>query len=271
MQSVVVAVDFSKGSLKALEYSANLASIIKAQLHVLWIEEALLSEMGIDKGKGLRTEAKQQLAALTQNLSKEYPQLPVQVKLRKGKVYQELFEEIKEHPSPILVIGAHGLSGFEEFWIGTNAMRVVAGVHCPVILIKAGYVVRKQFSKILMPIDHTPQTLHKAATVCAFAKDLKMDVNILALGSSLKSLDRVVENHVKKVVSRLSGQGVPYITDVLSGNYSIASVIDHALMVDADMVAIQYEGLGLANQQPDQMAMQMVSFCPLPVLCINKG
>ena len=271
MKDIVVAIDFSKGSAHALEYAIELGNITESNIIMVWVDNQSVLEPHITiESSELREESKKGLEELANNYRRKLKPGKITYKIRKGKVYQELAAQAKQSECAILVTGTHGVTGFEEYWIGSNASRVVAYSPCPVISVKYNYDINRGIRKILLPIDHTPQTVHKAFFTTVFAKHFGADIKILALYTSrLKTLQRVVDNHVARVEKYFSGQNVNYIVDTLITDNLTTAIIDHAREEDVDLISI------ITDTQNEvtatilgQFAQQLVNYSPVPVLSI---
>jgi nucleotide-binding universal stress UspA family protein len=272
MKDIVVAIDFSKGSLHALEYAIELANLTHANVSMVWVDNISASEVPFaTESKELRNEAKGNFDELLATYKGKLLHGKLSAKVRKGRVYQELAAFVKLNNSSLLVVGAHGSSGFEEYWVGTNAFRIVSSCSCPVVTVKYNYEVLRGCRKILLPVYHTAQTLHKVAFTADLAKASGADINILALNSSgLKSMQRIVDSNVAKVKKHLDEKDVNYIVDSINSENIAADIIEHALMVDADLLAIMTDVNDQANTiLLGPFAQQLVNYSPIPVLSLH--
>lgn len=272
MKDIVVAIDFSKGSERALEYAIELANLAHANVNMVWVDNIGAAELAfVNESKELRNEAKGNFDELLDTYKKKLVNGKLSAKVRKGRVYQELATYIKQNESSLLIVGAHGSSGFEEYWIGTNAFRIVSSSTIPVVTVKYNYNVNRGYRKILLPVYHNNQTLQKVAFTADLAKATGADINILALNSSgLRSMQRIVDSNVSKVQKHLDEKGINYITDNCNCDNLAVSIIDHARMVDADLIAIMTD----VNDQASSIllgpyAQQLVNYSPVPVLSIH--
>lgn len=273
MKDIVVAIDFSKGSIHALEYAIELANLTHANVTMLWVENNVsVNEVAFAKeSKELRNEAKDNFDELLENYKGKLINGKLSAKVRKGRVYQELANYVKQSDCCLLIVGAHGSSGFEEYWIGTNAFRIVSSSASPVVTVKYNYDIQRGYRKILLPVYHTVQTLHKVAFTADLAKATGADVNILALNSSgLKSMQRIVDSNVSKIKSHLDEKGINYIVDSISSENVAADIIEHARMVDADLIAIMTDVQDQVNSiLLGPFAQQLVNYSPVPVLSVH--
>jgi nucleotide-binding universal stress UspA family protein len=274
MKDIVVAIDFSKGSIHALEYAIELANLTSANVTMVWVENISGNELLFPKeSKELRSEAKGNLDELLEEYKGKLTPGKLTAKVRKGRVYNELTNFVKQNDCCLLIVGAHGSSGFEEFWIGTNAFRIVSSSMSPVITVKYNYDIKRGFRKILLPVYHNTQTLHKVEFTAKLAKATGADINILAINSSgLKSLQRVVDSNLAKVKTHLEAKGVNYIVDQINSENIAGDIIEHARMVDADLIAIMTDIQDQANSVLlGPYAQQLVNYSPVPVVSIHPN
>lgn len=272
MKDIVVAIDFSKGSTHALEYAIELANLTHANISMVWVDNLSNTEVGFAaESKELRNEAKGNFDELVEKYQDKLIHGKLITKVRKGRVYQELSNYVKQNECCLLILGTHGTSGFEEFWIGTDAFRIVSSLTSPVITVKHNYEIKRGYRKILMPIYHSVQTIQKVAFTADLARATGADIYILALNSTgLKSMDRLVEANLAKAKIILEEKGVNYIAESINSKNVGADIIDHAHMVDADLIAIMTDSQDQASSIIlGPIAQQLINNSPVPVLSIH--
>ena len=272
MKDIVVAIDFSKGSTHALEYAIELANHTHANVSMVWVDNLNGTEAGFAaESKELRNEAKGNFDELIEKYKDKLVHGKLITKVRKGRVYQELANFVKQNDCCLLIVGTHGTSGFEEFWIGTDAFRIVSSITSPVITVKYNYEIKRGYRKILLPVYNTAQTLQKVCFTADLARATGADINILAVNSSgLKSLNRIVDVNVAKVEKHLEEKGVNYIIDRINSKNIGADIIDHARKVDADLIAIMTDTQDQASSiMLGPIAQQLINNSPVPVLSIH--
>lgn len=272
MKDIVVAIDFSKGSIHALEYAIELANLIHANISMVWVDNISGNEVAFaNESKELRNEAKGNFDEVLAKYKEKLVHGKLTTKVRKGRVYQELANYVKQNDCCILIVGTHGSSGFEEFWIGTNAFRIVSSIASPVITVKYNYEIQRGYRKILLPIYNTTQTLQKVAFAADLARATGADINILALNSSgLKSMDRIVDSNVSKVEKHLDEKGVNYLVDSINTKNIAVDIIEHARLVDADLITIMTDIQDQASSiLLGPIAQQLINYSPVPVLSIH--
>ncbi len=137
MKQIIVAIDFSKCSVHALEYAINIANRIKSNILMVWVDNVRSEESVFQDGQESgRKEIVDNFEELASKYRKDLLEGEITYKVRKGKVHIEIANQAKYSDAMIVVAGTHGVTGFEEFWIGSNAYRIVTYAPCPVITVR---------------------------------------------------------------------------------------------------------------------------------------
>lgn len=271
MKNILVAIDFSKGSVHAFRYSLKLAEQLHGNITMLWVD----NETGIGSGLShedneYRNEAIKNFNDLIVKYGESFSG-EIQYKLRRGKVYQEVATMARMIEADMIVAGTHGVTGFEQYWIGSNAYRIVSYAPCPVITVRFDYDFDHKITNIVLPVDSTMETKQKVPFACGLAQDLGATMHIIGLHSTtLKSLQRKTTGNVEEVVKYCQKEGVAYVTSEMQAADVTKGLVNYATEHNADVIAIMTEqqrsasGLLLGPQ-----AQQLVNFSPVPVLSIQ--
>lgn len=274
MKWIVVAIDFSKCSIHALEYAIETANRIKANILMVWIDSSVSSEYVFPEEEcEIRFERKRHFEKLQEKYKDKLTGGKFDYKLRKGKVSLEVAKQARNVKAELLICGTHGISGFEEFWIGSNAYKIVIHSSCPVITVRVDFKLKSLINKILLPIDGSAQTAKKVFYAAKFAKYSNSEVHVLALYSnSVKAIQRRTDNSVKTVKKYLEENDIPCkINSLISENITFATM-DYASKNDIDLIAIMTEQeITPSRSILGTTAQQIISNSASPVLCIHEN
>jgi|FaiFalFF_MnMetaG_3_1042247.scaffolds.fasta_scaffold01230_5 nucleotide-binding universal stress UspA family protein len=105
--------------------------------------------------------------------------------VRLGKPADELVEEARAWPAPVLVLGSHGRGGVGRAVIGSVTDRVVRTASCPVLVVRAGGPALERIEHVLVPLDGSPRAERALPYAIALAE---------RAGARL-TLARVAETH----------------------------------------------------------------------------
>lgn len=272
MQAIVVAIDFSNISLHALEYTIPIANKFKANILMVWVDKISPTEsLYPDTSNQNRLEAIKRFDEIIRQYTKRMGKgLKLEYKLKRGKIYREIDQLVKQEGAGLIIAGTHGISGFEEYWIGSNAYKIVTYTSSPVIVIRHDYEIRKGISRILAPIDSSPETIQKLPYIVTLAKLFKSEVHVLATHSShLSSIQRLAEKYVQQATTYLFANEVPFVEDSIVSNDLTKATLQYAVNVGVDLVSIMTEQETPSNALLGLRAQQMISQSPMPVLCIH--
>jgi nucleotide-binding universal stress UspA family protein len=142
MPGIVVGVDGSTGSHKALEWAAREAGAHHAPLIVLTVNPVAISQWtgtpisypAADQPQEAEAQQAAQVAAtkVTSELGDGQP-ASVSVRAVSGSVAQELLNA--SHDADLLVVGSRGGGGFASLRLGSVSTQVVWHASCPVVVV----------------------------------------------------------------------------------------------------------------------------------------
>jgi nucleotide-binding universal stress UspA family protein len=140
MRTIVAPTDFSSVSINALNYAADLAAAIDAELILLHVVQIpiIVSEIpftSVDYEK-IPEEAEHELAVLVNQLfTRTKDRINIHHKLRVGSVGPEL-EDLCEIKKPFAVVmGTKGAVAAERLFLGSNIMFAINSLKYPVLIV----------------------------------------------------------------------------------------------------------------------------------------
>jgi nucleotide-binding universal stress UspA family protein len=272
MKKIVAAIDFSKASLNALEYGLMIAKKAGADVLMVWVDNTTSDESMEEENPA---EIRKEKVNLFKELQKKYkdliPENKIEYKTRKGKVYTEIANLARSIDCDMIVTGTHGVSGFEEFWIGSNAYRIVTHAPIPVVTLRLDFKA-DGINKIVMPIDSSQETRQKVPFAAQMAELFGSEIHVLSLyTTNFKSVRKRVDNYAEQAVNFLKERKIKYKTKVLESDNVTKSTIGYATDVGADLIAIMTEQeTTTANLFLGPYAQQMVNHSPIPILSVRS-
>ena len=270
-RQIIVAVDFSKNSEHALEYAVVIANIVHADIILVWVDKPESDEsIYSNEVTEVRQEAKKRMEDWVAKYQPKLKHGKISFKLRKGKVYKEVANMAKYHDAYLVMTGAHGVSGFEAFWIGSNANKIVTNTECPVITIRDSFNVKKGIRKVVMPIDNSPSTRQKVPFAMEFSKCFCSEIHVLELlSSNLKTVQAMVKGYTAQVSKYLTENEVKHVVHSVKAENNTTATIKYAEEIGADLIIIMTEQEGSGNFILGPYAQQMVNNSPIPVMSVH--
>jgi len=134
LKNILVPLDFSERSLKALQYAVPLAKQFGAKLtllHVLKgppvypVDFAYLASLGHDQLTVIETKLEDMIP----------PELPVETTVRQSAVLEAILEVATEVAADLIITTTHGYTGLKHVFTGGIAESIVRRAPCPVLVV----------------------------------------------------------------------------------------------------------------------------------------
>jgi len=122
--------------------------------------------------------------------------IKVEIHCQFGNVSDTINDIIPKSKIDLVVIGAHGSSGFKNFFIGSDAMSAVKHSICPVLVIPE-HSAKTTFSEILYPVRFVEGVVQKYDYIVPNIE--KNDSNVHLLGIADADTFIEMENELKKI------------------------------------------------------------------------
>lgn len=271
---ILVGIDFSDCSINALEHAITIARKAKAGISMVWINHLDYSkEIFSVEPQNLEKEVKSRFEELINKYKYHLDDRNITYHIRKGKVYKEVCKLAQEVEAFLVVIGTHGSSGFEEFWIGSNANRIVSACESPIITIRGGIDIGTDLKKIVLPLDSTKITRQKLPLTALLAKYFVSEVHILGLfTTSSDDIRYRIRNYVAQAEEYLTENDIRFKSTFVEADNITEDTIKYATKVGANLISIMTEQeTSTANLLLGPYASQMVNHSPIPVLSIQPS
>lgn len=273
MKQLLVAFDFSKNALKALEYALEVANKTGATLNLVWVDNSNTPDNVLNIDYELRIETRKLLDEIIPQYESRLHHGRINTLLRKGKVYQEVANAARLVEAEIVFAGTHGVSGYEQFWIGSNAYRIVTGSPCPVITLRGDYDIKPHVIKrIVLPLDSTPETRQKLPYAAKIASRFGAEVLPLILyNSPLNVIRKRMRSYGDEAVKCLSEKNIPNRLTEIEADQIVSSIIDFAKKEEADLICIMTEQSTTSGSMfLGPYAQQIINYSVIPVLSIQS-
>ncbi|MEX1140446.1 MAG: universal stress protein [Bacteroidota bacterium] len=144
LNRILVPIDFSDHSRKALQYAVPFAKKFNASIDLIYVVEPTVYPADFSFGQvgfpaiedELRKRGADELDELLQkDIAK---QVPAKRAVRTGKAFYEILLYAKEERIDFIIIATHGHSGIEHALFGSTAEKVVRKASCPVLVVRTG-------------------------------------------------------------------------------------------------------------------------------------
>ncbi len=273
-KNVIVGIDFSECSYNAMLHAISLAGKLNTTLTLLFVvtpDEKIMVDSVEKESSDIITYAQTRLSELVEECKKSLPNQEVKYKIRMGKPSREINTEAKIQGDAITVLGTHGCSGFEEFFIGSSAFKTVSGSYNPIMTIREGINIHRDLTDILLAIDDTRETLQKLKVAARLAKAFQAKIHIMgAYVQKYPEICQIVDANVTFAENFLTEKDIRYETSKIENDRKVESVIEEARKRDVNLIIVMKE-VELAGETQFILAPfseRIVNRSPIPILTI---
>ena len=187
MKTILVPSDFSACAANATDVAVNLAQRFGATLHLYTrIDLPRNWESFTEAEKEKHPEALQNIrnvGVLMKDLQNQNPTVAIETAYSGGNLTENINEYVKKHGVDFVVMGSHGKSGKNEFFMGSNTQRAVRMVHCPVLVIK-DKLKRTDFKKVVYPSAFNSNDKEAFLKFKDFIKHFIPEIHLVAIQTS---------------------------------------------------------------------------------------
>jgi len=269
MNNFIVPIDFSVDSLKGLEWA-----VLFSQKKIINIQMVYVLTDGSNFQPSVAVQEHKYAQDQFKKLVREYkPRLGKGSKLKfivkKGKVYREVVNQVNSFQDSVVSASTHGASGFEELFIGSNALKIMAATEQPVFTLRQTPV-PTQIKRIVVPIKRHRATRQKAPIAGDIAELFGAELHVISVSTSnnKRYLDRL-ETYTNQVVNFFKARELTCVTKTLVGESLASLTCNYAEAVDADLIIIMSSAIDKWNVILGSYAQQMVNKTGVPLLSIT--
>ena len=297
--NVVVPIDFSAESLKALTYAAALLRSAEGTLHLVHVVDVdysyalptlLMAEPIVTTPEVARVNE-----AELKKLAARFcgPEIAPRIHVKVGRAFDQICAVAREVAADLLVIATHGHTGLKHLVLGSTAERVVQHAPCPVLVVRDeerdlidddGGV---RLEKILVPVDFSECSTHAVNYALAVAKAHGATLVFLhsiqvqplmpterydgfARMPTPGVIERAARLQMRKFVRGFDAQGVTIETVIATGRPA-QQICAYAAASDVDLIVTSTHGLtGFAHILIGSTAEHVVRYARSPVLVVPR-
>ncbi len=269
MKKIIVPVDFSNDSFKAVDLALHVAENMKAGIELIYVMEEKHDPYSTSTEEH-RAEVEKEFKESVNKYKDKLAHGEITYEIAHGKVYKEVINHAKYQDAELIVTSTHGSSGFEELFIGSNAHRMITFSEVPVLVIRND-VPKQKFKRILLPVNDSRESRQKVPFVADFAKFFDATIVVQPIPSTKdERTEKLVESYLKQTTDYLDKAGTKYETkDLMKGDF--ADNVINAINDDGvDLIAlIAIEEENVASYVFSGNIHEIVRKADVPVLTIH--
>ncbi len=268
MTNFIVPVDFSVDSLKGLEWAIMFSKTQPVNIQLLYVlsnSSNFQPSVVEQEHRYAQTEFKKLIVAYEPRLGKGSKMRFI---IKKGKVYREVVNQVNSYKNAMVCASTHGASGFEELFIGSNALKIIAATEQPVFTVRKE--VPRDIKKIVLPIKLHRDTRQKSNIAADLARIFNAELHIVSVSTSKNKRDLVrLDSYATQVEGYMKAANLSCVRKTLTGDNLASLTCNYAEAVNADLSIIMSNAVDKWNVLLGSYVQQMVNLSSIPLLSIT--
>ena len=270
---IAVPTDFSESANVAIDHAVDIAKRFNADIFLIHVLETGAYQGLFSPSNRTEYNEKEEAQKKLQEDAHKLEQttgLNVSQTVVSGRIYEQIVTAATESEADLIIMGTHGTSGWEEFFVGSNAFKVVTQSACPVLSIQKD-ATKTELKNIILPIDNTPESRQKVKQAATMAKKFGSTIHIAALLTDGDADVRFeFDAKIKQVTDYFDRESIPYTQTTLQGANLATMTMNFAESKGGNLIVMMTE------QEPNltgflmgPFAQQIVNHSRIPVLSVS--
>lgn len=262
--------DFSPSAENALNYAIYVARKFKASLLLFHSDEysSLLDSPSVHAYSGYSALSEAIERVSRDSLKDLVSRIPPDIKTRSiytvGRAYHQILMTSFDEKSDLIVMGTQGRSNLSNYFMGSNAERVVRHSTCPVLTVRKGQS-SPEFKKIVFGVDFSLSNIDligKAVDLASHFGAHLLLANIETMEDEFSDSD----DAFRQILSETDFKGVAHSTKVNRNANVYDGLNDLAKEEKADLLVIGTHGQNIKRFVIGSRASGIVNNTMIPVL-----
>lgn len=299
VKTILVPLDFSEASIRALRYSIGLAERFEAAIHLVHVQPT--DELtAVARAGHFMLDCADAIALMQDRLAEiqieqHAPFWPDNCHILTGRPYEEVCKLARELEADLIFLPTRGNSGLKHIVLGSTAERIVRFAPCPVLVLRgteyraaapdnlAGLPFKVR--KILVPVDFSKASLAGVRYAARMARSTGAALRLLhvifpfaqvfgidRVGASSKSIIEVATETAAEEMTALKTmsflRGVTCETEIRVGA-AVDLISGESSQAEIDLLVISTHGrTGFKRTLLGSVAEHIVRYSECPVIAV---
>jgi len=272
MNKILVPVDFSEQSNYALKTAASISEKTNAEVYLLHLVELPSGVIDMAAGSNFSIpESMMYLRKIKDKMLKikEYyfvNRENVKYSIRFNHPYQGIKEYSEKINPNLIIMGAKGVSDFEEIMIGSNTEKIVRTSEIPVIVVKSNSD-EFRLNNIVFASDFKDESKVSFKKLIEFTSGLDCKIHLLFVNT----MDRfeTTESTTERIQSFLNDfeNTDQYSINTYNDNTIIKGIVNFSNEINTDLIALStHNRSGLSKLFNDSIAKSLSKTATKPIV-----
>ncbi len=277
MKRILCPTDYSQAAINAVEYAAQLAKNIEAELILLQILEAYKLQDIANVSSGFspavekrENEAQKKLEAYSQAVEEEFSvKCHARVKSYTSGVDTALKKEVERENYDLIVMGTNGADDLRQFYFGTHTYNVLRNSTTPFLIVPEECPF-KEFKDIIYALDYIEGNETALKNLMQFSRDFNPNITVLHISEKPTAISQQVFRSFKNILEDSLGDSRIRFQRIVEEDTPLA-IDNYTMDTDADLLVLLTKKYSLTERIFHTSLTKKLSFiASYPMLVYNR-
>lgn len=266
MKRILIPTDFSHCSKVAVD--TGMAWAGRSGAEVILLHDIDVNAFH-DPNKAVKDNAIQNARVLMDAIEAKHENIQIRKIISEEGLFDCIPKILEDYPVELMVMGSHGASGKNEFFIGSNTQKVARLVHCPILVIKDP-LEKLDFHNVVFASTFNEREIPVFKKFLSLIREFEPEVHLVAINTG--SFFDAPVNLTIDAMENFKSLAAPLPCKVhMYKDFTVESGIRHfAKEIKADLIGISnHQRKPLKRMLTGSTVEAIINHAHVPVLSID--
>lgn len=274
IKKILIPIDFSKTSNRALKQGALIAQLCKGELILLHVQkknellDIMLPTLKIKDPSVITKYLQKKLDLLAEKIHKGCG-IKITSLVSIGNTTSEIVNAAEKFKAGLIIMGTQGADSENDLFLGSNSYRVLTKSDIPVMTVRSESG-KSGYRHILLPVDSSEHSRQKVNVAIQLANMFSSQLHVIGiLGENESNYMYKMDVIVTQIQKMAKEKKVICTTEILTAKNRAQKTLASAKKLNADLIiTMTDQDAGLSRLILGTYAHQLINNSKIPVLSI---
>lgn len=271
---ILIPIDFSKTSMRAIKHGAFIAKLTKGDLILLHVQrksdliDIILPAIKLKNISVITEFLEGRLEKLAEDVARDFGVKVIPV-VSTGNITSEIVSIGEEYGAGLIIMGTQGSDSTSDLFLGSNAYRLLTKSEVPVMTVRTD-APKIGYANILLPVDTSAHSRQKVMAALQIASKFASKVHVLGiLGRNEDQHEFKLKVILPQIQKLAKAKKLVCTAEIVKADNRAKKTLTYAKKVNADLIiCMRDETTEFSRFILGTYSHQLLNDSKIPVLCI---
>ncbi|MGZ3862179.1 MAG: universal stress protein [Bacteroidia bacterium] len=271
---ILIPIDFSKTSYRAIKHGAYIASLDKGELILLNVQkkseitDIILPALNIESPEEITKYLQEKLDKIAAEIKKDFG-VKITTLVSIGNITSEIAHIAETFKAGLIIMGTQGADSENGLFLGSNSYRVITKTEIPVMTVRSE-APNTGYKNILLPLDSSTHSRQKVNAALQMAAKFSADLHVIGiLGQNERNYKYKMEVIFGQIEKMAKAKKIKCFCEISVAANRAVKTLAVAKKLNADLIiTMTDQTAGLSRLILGTYTHQLINNSKIPVLSI---